>query len=185
LPFSGNWQVIGSCFLTSTWQIKTTAQFVGTCVGVFLLVVLIESIRRWGREWDRYIVRQAVQRNQSKKRGNGRANRLSRTTTAATSTQATGTSTPEKENDIDFESQQGVHQMSITPNSKSAEKAPRGAAALARIETAFFGLPKGSPGARALASRSVTFRPTVFQQAIRSLVYAIQFAGAVSVRVWQ
>ncbi|UZJ53910.1 hypothetical protein CBS101457_003230 [Exobasidium rhododendri] len=170
----GNWQVIGSCFLTSSWHISSTAQFAGTCVGVFLLVVLIESIRRWGREWDRYIVRKAISDDLSRKievAGNTRSRSQAQTVA----------SSPEREKVNDFESQ--VSGIEVLPQFSSNQRsratpAPRGAATLRKMESAFFGLPKGSPGARALSSRHSTFRPTMFQQGVRSVVYAIQFAGA-------
>ncbi|KAI5844259.1 high affinity copper transporter [Tricharina praecox] len=55
-----NWSTLNSCFLSSSWHIRSHSQFAGSCVGVFLLVVLIEGLRRGGREWDRWIVRRHV-----------------------------------------------------------------------------------------------------------------------------
>ncbi|PWN93063.1 Ctr copper transporter, partial [Acaromyces ingoldii] len=107
----GNWETIGSCFLTSSWHISTAAQFAGTCIGVFLIVVVIESVRRWGREWDRYIVRKALEDHQRMSNLNRAGNRAGK-----------------------------------------------------RMQTTKACFPM--------------FRPSVLQQAIRSLVYAIQFTGA-------
>jgi hypothetical protein len=171
--------VIGSCFLTSSWQVKTTAQFVGTCIGVFLIVVLTEAVRRWGREWDRYIVRQAMQRKTQYRRG------MNNKRSKVLKDRATGTRDEEEGKTSQFGSEVEINRLSKDQESiAAATTAPRGAATLARIETAFFGLPRGSPGAIALASYAGSnynnFRPTAFQQAVRSLVYGIQFTGAVS-----
>lgn len=57
----GNWNTIGSCFLTRSWRISTEAQFAGTCIGIAFWVILTECIRRWAREYDRHIIAQASQ----------------------------------------------------------------------------------------------------------------------------
>ena len=160
---SGNWNVIGSCFLTSSWQVKTTAQFGGTCVGVFLIVVLIESVRRWGREWDRFIVRQAMQNS---RRSFGRASRRVQTTSDA---EGKASHCSSQDGEIQVAQLDNIRQVPLT--------GPRGAVTISRLESAFFGFGQNEPGAHQSVSR---FRPTVLQQAVRSLVYAIQFAGAVS-----
>lgn len=69
----GNWQTIGSCFLTSSWHVSTDAQFAGTCIGVFLIVVLIELIRRWGREYDRHIAGKMLVSAQKVQQGRGQS----------------------------------------------------------------------------------------------------------------
>lgn len=57
-----NWNVINSCFLTRSWHIKTRAQFAGTCIGIVLICVGLELIRRLQREYDRKIVRDWARR---------------------------------------------------------------------------------------------------------------------------
>ena len=49
-------------FISSTWKITSNGMFAGSCIGVILLVMSLEFLRRASREYDRYIVRQA--RNQ-------------------------------------------------------------------------------------------------------------------------
>lgn len=51
-----NWNTVGSCFLSSSWYNATKAQFAGTVIGIFLMVVAIEGVRRLGREYDRRLV---------------------------------------------------------------------------------------------------------------------------------
>lgn len=53
-----NWYTIDSCFIARSWHNKTKAQFAGTCIGVVLICMLLELVRRAQREYDRSIVRQ-------------------------------------------------------------------------------------------------------------------------------
>jgi len=57
-----NWYVIDSCFITRSWHNKTQAQFAGSCIGVILICILLEFIRRAQREYDRALVRRWEQR---------------------------------------------------------------------------------------------------------------------------
>ncbi|KAF8248211.1 Ctr copper transporter [Wilcoxina mikolae CBS 423.85] len=52
-----NWYTIDSCFLAQSWHVHTHAQFAGTCIFVFALVLALEFVRRAQREYDRHIVR--------------------------------------------------------------------------------------------------------------------------------
>lgn len=58
-----NWYTIDSCFLTSSWRNRTTAMFAGTCIGVVLLVMVLEGLRRAAREYDAYLLRQHAKQN--------------------------------------------------------------------------------------------------------------------------
>ncbi|KAI1171912.1 ctr copper transporter [Nemania sp. FL0916] len=53
------WDTIGSCFLAESWRIQTAGMMAGSCIGVFLLAVLLEFVRRLGKEYDRSIVARA------------------------------------------------------------------------------------------------------------------------------
>ncbi|KAL7424855.1 copper transporter complex subunit Ctr4 [Cryptotrichosporon argae] len=55
-----NWTTVGACFLSSSWHIRTRAAFGGSVVGIFLLCMAIEGVRRIGREYDRRLTRQAI-----------------------------------------------------------------------------------------------------------------------------
>ncbi|KAI5252143.1 Ctr copper transporter [Aureobasidium subglaciale] len=57
-----NWYTVDACFLASTWHIRTTGMFAASCVGVSLLVVCLEFLRRLGKEYDSYILRQFQRR---------------------------------------------------------------------------------------------------------------------------
>ncbi|KAL1597277.1 Copper Transporter integral membrane protein that functions in high affinity copper transport [Paraconiothyrium brasiliense] len=43
-------------FLSSTWHNTSKGMFAGSCIGVILLVLSLEFLRRAGKEYDRYIL---------------------------------------------------------------------------------------------------------------------------------
>nr|KMM66561.1 high affinity copper transporter [Coccidioides posadasii RMSCC 3488] len=53
-----NWNTIDSCFISSTWRITSRGMFAGSCIGVVLLVMCLEFLRRLGHEYDRYLAGQ-------------------------------------------------------------------------------------------------------------------------------
>lgn len=54
-----NWYTVDACFLTESWRIESDAMFAATCIGVILLVMLVEFFRRIGKEYESFITRQA------------------------------------------------------------------------------------------------------------------------------
>ncbi|KAL1840815.1 hypothetical protein VTJ49DRAFT_7714 [Mycothermus thermophilus] len=57
-----NWYTIDACFLSRSWHITSHGAFAATCIGVVLLVVFLEVLRRIGREYDEHIQRQFAAR---------------------------------------------------------------------------------------------------------------------------
>jgi copper transporter 1 len=53
-----NWNVIDTCFIAESWHVRSKAMFAGSCIGVILLVILLEFLRRAAKEYDRFIVQQ-------------------------------------------------------------------------------------------------------------------------------
>ncbi|KAF7555736.1 hypothetical protein G7046_g6488 [Stylonectria norvegica] len=53
-----NWYTIDACFLSTSWHIKNEGMFAATCIGVILLVIAVEFLRRIGKEYDGLIQRQ-------------------------------------------------------------------------------------------------------------------------------
>ncbi|TLD30659.1 hypothetical protein PspLS_01803 [Pyricularia sp. CBS 133598] len=53
-----NTHTIDACFLTPEWHITNNGMFAATCIGVMLLVVLLEFTRRLGKEYDEFLARQ-------------------------------------------------------------------------------------------------------------------------------
>ncbi|CCF38415.1 copper transporter ctr4 [Colletotrichum higginsianum] len=52
-----NYNTIGSCFISSSWKITSNGMFAGSLIGVILLVILLEALRRAVKEYDRYLIR--------------------------------------------------------------------------------------------------------------------------------
>jgi solute carrier family 31 (copper transporter), member 1 len=53
-----NWYTVDSCFIARSWHVRSSGAFAGTCIGVILLVIALEFVRRTQREYDAYILRQ-------------------------------------------------------------------------------------------------------------------------------
>ncbi|KAJ5544571.1 hypothetical protein N7535_007031 [Penicillium sp. DV-2018c] len=54
-----NWHTLDACFLFPSWHITSRAMFAGSCIAVVFLVVLLEFLRRLGREFDAFLIRRA------------------------------------------------------------------------------------------------------------------------------
>ncbi|RYP77843.1 hypothetical protein DL771_000940 [Monosporascus sp. 5C6A] len=52
-----NWYTVDSCFISSTWRIRSAGMFAGSCIGVILLTMSLELLRRLVKEYDRYLIR--------------------------------------------------------------------------------------------------------------------------------
>ncbi|KAL2013133.1 hypothetical protein VTN00DRAFT_658 [Thermoascus crustaceus] len=59
-----NWNTIDACFISKYWHITSHGMFGGSCIGVICLVIVLEFLRRVGREYDAYIIRRARVRRQ-------------------------------------------------------------------------------------------------------------------------
>ena len=53
-----NWNTLHACFISPSWHITSRGMFAGSCIGVLLLAILLEFLRRSIKEYDRFIVRQ-------------------------------------------------------------------------------------------------------------------------------
>lgn len=53
-----NWNTIDSCFISSSWHVTSKGMFAGSCIGVLLLVMSLEALRRAVKEFDSYIIHQ-------------------------------------------------------------------------------------------------------------------------------
>lgn len=52
-----NWHTIDACFLAESWHIHSASAFAGLCIGVVLMVMLLEALRRVAKFYDQYLVR--------------------------------------------------------------------------------------------------------------------------------
>jgi solute carrier family 31 (copper transporter), member 1 len=105
-------------FLAEGWHIRTHAQFAGSCIGVILLVVFLEFLRRSSKEYDAFILRKYI----------------------------------------------SSHSSRSESKRSSADSA------------SLFNAPTSTTITTISATR--TFRPSLLQQAIRSLLHMLQFAVA-------
>ncbi|KAI1641713.1 Ctr-domain-containing protein [Daldinia loculata] len=55
-----NWETIDACFLSESWQVKSRGGFAGLCIGVVLLVILLEFLRRASKIYDQHLIHQHV-----------------------------------------------------------------------------------------------------------------------------
>nr|ADD92830.1 Tctr2 protein [Trichoderma reesei] len=53
-----NWNVMNTCFISKHWQITSKGMFAGSCIGVILLVIALEFLRRLSKEYDRFLIKQ-------------------------------------------------------------------------------------------------------------------------------
>ncbi|KAI1761289.1 Ctr copper transporter family-domain-containing protein [Hypoxylon sp. FL1150] len=52
-----NWNTVDACFISSSWHIRSQGMFAGSCIGVILLGILLELLRRGAKEYDNFLVR--------------------------------------------------------------------------------------------------------------------------------
>lgn len=119
------------------------------------MVILIEIIRRFGREWDRYIVRREARTREARALACAPRPQL----------QPDGQLSP-------ISSDGGEKRFAQTTSAANEHE----------LETAAYGYrsragPRG-PALHFWARNPGRFRPSLLQQAVRSLIYAIQFTGA-------
>ncbi|KAH7409284.1 Ctr copper transporter family-domain-containing protein [Cadophora sp. MPI-SDFR-AT-0126] len=50
-----NWHTIDACFLSSLFHIRSSFTFFLACLGAFFLVISLEFLRRFQRQFDRYL----------------------------------------------------------------------------------------------------------------------------------
>lgn len=66
-----NWYTIDSCFLARSWHVRSSGAFAGSCIGVILLVISLELLRRAQREFDRYLCLSQQQLRNDSEAGSG------------------------------------------------------------------------------------------------------------------
>ncbi|KAI0015110.1 putative high affinity copper protein [Xylariomycetidae sp. FL0641] len=56
-----NWNTNGTCFLAESWKVENDGMMAASCIGVFLMVILLEFLRRLGKEYDNFLLRRFKQ----------------------------------------------------------------------------------------------------------------------------
>ncbi|UNI23329.1 Copper Transporter integral membrane protein that functions in high affinity copper transport [Purpureocillium takamizusanense] len=59
-----NFYTVDACFLSNQWHVTSSGMFAGSCIGVFLLAMSLEFLRRSVKEFDRFLVRQHIAKHQ-------------------------------------------------------------------------------------------------------------------------
>ncbi|RGP63772.1 ctr copper transporter [Fusarium sporotrichioides] len=57
-----NWNTIDSCFIASSWQVKDNGMMAASCIGVGLLVVILEVLRLMIKKYD-ILIAQSMRRH--------------------------------------------------------------------------------------------------------------------------
>ncbi|OAP57960.1 hypothetical protein AYL99_07050 [Fonsecaea erecta] len=57
ISMTWNWYTVGACFISKSWQVSSSGIFALSCIGVVLLVISLEFLRRIQREYDAWIRR--------------------------------------------------------------------------------------------------------------------------------
>ncbi|WPB01260.1 uncharacterized protein RHO25_005884 [Cercospora beticola] len=60
LPSNDNISLTFAGFLSESWRITSKGMFAGSCIGVILLVMVLEALRRAAKEYDAFIVRKRM-----------------------------------------------------------------------------------------------------------------------------
>ncbi|PLB45569.1 copper transporter [Aspergillus steynii IBT 23096] len=150
-----NWNTIDACFLSSSWHITSKGMFAGSCIGVIVLVMALEFLRRLGREYDAFIINRA--RLRAKYLDLDPAT-LTSTKPGAGPAEETCCSSSSNNNDNDNDNDAGP---SKTP---------------APVSVPTSALATGFKGGRGEGKRGI--RPTPIEQTIRALLHMVQFAVA-------
>jgi copper transporter 1 len=154
-----NWDTVGACFISRSWHITSPGMFAGSCIGIILLTMSLEFLRRLRRTYDAMIIRDFQRRYEQ----------LPASAAAGTApTEQYGTS---DKVGLAYSEQQHQHQQASGHSSIKETSPVRGVA----------GLVSGAKGGQATAAspgKTVNFRPKIWQQVIRALLHTMQFAVA-------
>lgn len=58
-----NYNTIGACFISDEWKITSTGMFAGSCIGVVVMSIFLEFLRRSVKEFDKYLVKQHISKH--------------------------------------------------------------------------------------------------------------------------
>jgi len=83
-----NYNTIDSCFISENWKISSTGMFAGSMIGIVLLAVLLEFLRRSVKEFDKYLVKQHIRKHSASSPVAGSGDEASGSKNAAISTVA-------------------------------------------------------------------------------------------------
>ncbi|KAI3391815.1 hypothetical protein diail_6777, partial [Diaporthe ilicicola] len=146
-----NWYTIDSCFLAESWHVTSNGAFAASCIGTVLLVMVLEALRRVGREYDDWVLRGFQARAANVRLGYSPPPPPPQQRAAAatsSSSSSSSSSNPPK----------GGATAKVTPASAAWKRLGAGA---------------GAAGASVGTGRAVVFRASPLQQVFRSVIHAV------------
>ncbi|KAI3324632.1 Ctr copper transporter [Xylariaceae sp. AK1471] len=154
-----NWYTIDACFLSDSWQIQSQGGFAALLIGVVLLVVLLEFLRRVAKTYDRYLVNQYLNKVAASSPPAAQSSEKAEAPEAGQSTNALLAPAFRQSRNLSNASGQAIaeqHQL---------------------IMLAVPGVNGGVPPTIGqVVVQAAPFRPNLVQQAIRALLHTLQFA---------
>lgn len=139
-----NWYTIDSCFLAESWHVGSNGAFAASCIGTILLVIILEALRRVGKEYDDWILRGFQARAAQARLGLSQSQ--PQQSTSSSSSSATGNN----------------------PSKGPTAKVTPASAAWKRLGGAGGGGGVGVGG----GGRAVVFRASPLQQVLRAVIHA-------------
>ncbi|OJJ86996.1 high-affinity Cu transporter CTR3 [Aspergillus glaucus CBS 516.65] len=155
-----NWDTIDACFLAKSWHITSRGMFAGSCIGVICLVLILEFLRRVGREYDAFIVKRA------RLRAKFLSPSASTTGNGIGGVGAGGKSSPSSSNS---NSSSALHQQQQSQSQNQDTKT---------TATPITTQPQTQTQTLGNENGSGIIRPTLIEQLIRALLHMLQFAVA-------
>ncbi|KAK8034874.1 copper transporter-like protein [Apiospora rasikravindrae] len=157
-----NWNTVGTCFLSEQWQIKSDGGFAGLCIGVILLVIFLEFLRRLAKFYDNHIYR--AHQLRAVGLAVGRSGRASSAAEEGQAGHPPGTGRASGP----AASSSGARSQDAGAEERPSSLVPRQSG----------GVTSQAQPLLAGASRpfALAFLPSVKQQAIRALIHTMQFA---------
>ncbi|KAI7782882.1 ctr copper transporter [Diaporthe eres] len=137
-----NWYTIDSCFLAESWHVGSNGAFAASCIGTILLVMMLEALRRVGKEYDDWILRGFQARAAQARLGYSQRSQPQQASPSSSSSSATG-----------------------NPSKGATAKVTPASAAWKRLGGAG-GTAAGGAG------RAVVFRVSPLQQLFRAVIHA-------------
>lgn len=147
-------------FLAKSWHITSRGMFAGSCIGVICLVLILEFLRRVGREYDAFIVKRA------RLRAKFLSPFASTTGNGIGGVGAGGKSSPSSSNS---NSSSALHQQQQSQNQNQDTKT---------TATPITTQPQTQTQTLGNENGSGIIRPTLIEQLIRALLHMLQFAVA-------
>lgn len=147
-----NWNTIDSCFLAESWHVGSNGAFAASCIGTILLVIILEALRRVGKEYDNWILRGFQARAAHARLGLSSSGSSPQRAAAAPGA--------------------GGPTSSSSSSSSATGGNPKGATAKVTPASAAWKRLGGAGVGGAGAGRAVAFRASPLQQFLRAVIHA-------------